>query len=126
MSENLTTEVVTSTEKAPEGWSWGGALLLIYVFVIARKWGFVALLFVLYFIPLLNLIAIIGGFIYGGLKGKEIVYNSDRFDSHAEKIGAIKSIEAIGIFTIVMFVIGTVLSILFGSILAGIIMSNMR
>lgn len=126
MSENLTTGVVTSTEKAPEGWSWGGALLLIYTFVLARKWGLVALVFVLYFIPLINLIAIIGGFIYGGLKGKEIVYNSDRYDSHAEKIGAIKSMEAVGIFTLVMFLVGFIASILFGAVISAWIMSSIN
>lgn len=94
--------------KATEGWSWGGSFTTTFTFIVGKNWGLLILNFVLLFIPLINLISIIGFFIYGGLSGKQLVYDSNRFSNHDEKIGAIKSIEAVGFVIFIIWIVGIV------------------
>ncbi len=73
--------------------------------IAARKIGLFIANFITMCIPFFNILAFIIWFIYGGLKGKEIIYNSDKFDNHDEKIGAIKALENIGFVFFIFFII---------------------
>lgn len=47
-------------------------------------------------IPIINIIALVGFFIYGGLERKSMLYNSLRYTNHDQKVGTIKALEMVG------------------------------
>lgn len=75
------------------GWSWWTSIGLPIIYLWNKQyWAFV-LYCILNVIPFVNFVAIIVYFIYGWLKGKELIFNSEKFETEEEKIWIIKFFE---------------------------------
>ena len=111
------------TQKNAEGWSWGGFMFEPILIIATKKYVYL-LFFLLYLIPLINFIAIIGIKIFFGLKGREIVMQSPAFSNSDEARGFMKGLDHAGfisfIFTVVMFALSFLfLGALFSGLLSG-------
>ena len=78
-----------------QGWSWGGFMLDFVLIIGAKRYAFLWL-FILYFIPLVNILAMIGIKIYLGLNGRRIVAESEAFANDDEKRGFLKGLDHAG------------------------------
>ncbi len=94
------------------GWSWG-AFMFDFIFIIATKKYIYLLLFLLYFIPFVNFLAMIGIKIFLGTQGRRIAAESPMFSNKDELRGFMKAIDHAGyiisIFAIVIFILAFVL-----------------
>ena len=95
----------SSSDQMPTWWSWGWSFATTIMFVWVWKIPIVILYFILSFIPFVNLIALIWFFIYGWVKWKEIMYTSDKYKNHDEKMWAIKTLESVWFFFFILFLI---------------------
>lgn len=98
-------------------WSWGAFILDPFFLIAIRRYIFL-LLYLLYFIPGINFIAVIGIKIYLGLKGKELAEHSPTFSSAEERKGFFKAIDHAGLITFIIALVIMVLSFIFGAIVA--------
>ena len=89
----------------PTWWSWAWSFATTVTFIWAWKLGLAILYIVLTIIPIVNIITIIWFFVYGWLKGKEIIYTADKYLNHDEKMWAIKTLESAWYFFFIMFMI---------------------
>ena len=105
-------------------WSWG-AFMFDFIFIIATKRYIYLLLFLLYLIPFVNFLAMIGIRIFLGIQGRRIAAESPMFSNKDELRGFMKAIDHAGyitfIITVVVFILAfvlmaTVFSSLFSSI----------
>ena len=104
-------------------WSWG-AFMFDFIFIIATKKYIYLLLFLLYLIPFVNFLAMIGIRIFLGTQGRRIAAESPMFSNKDECRGFMKAIDHAGyiifIFTVVMFILAFVLM---GSIFSSVFSS---
>lgn len=100
----------TSTEGS--AWSWGGFMFWPLVVVATKKYRYL-FFFLLYLIPLVNLLAAIGLKIYFGLNARGIVGKSTFFDNKDESKGFMKGIDHAGFIFFIVSVIGIALGMVF-------------
>jgi hypothetical protein len=93
------------------GWSWGG-FMFQWAFAVAIKKYILLVLFVLMFIPFVNIVAWFGIAIFFGLKGREYARQSDMFTNKDQYLGFMKAVDHAGKIFFYVFVAFFVLSIL--------------
>ena len=90
-------------------WSWGG-FMFEPILIIGTKQYMYALLFLLYLLPLINILAVIGIKIYFGLKGREFAFESGAFENRDQWKGFMNTLDHAGyvlfIITAVFIAIG--------------------
>ena len=98
------------------GWSWG-AFMFDFIFIIATKKYIYLLLFLLYLIPLVNFLAMIGIRIFLGTQGRRIAAESQMFSNKDEWQGFMKALDHAGyiifIVTVIVLILGFVLMAVF-------------
>ncbi len=100
------------------GWSWG-AFMFDPAFIIAiRNYTFL-FCYLLYLIPLVNIVAMIGIKIYLGINGRRMAIASKSFASPDEALGYMKGTDHAGrvlfFATIIIMVLGIVFSVALGT-----------
>jgi glycopeptide antibiotics resistance protein len=116
-SEPTPTEV--PAEPTPDGyekpgWSWGGFMEAPILLIASRRYVYL-LLYVLLFVPFVNVFAWLGISVFFGLKGREIAAESKTFTSREQYVGFMKGIDHAGkmLFyaTLIVAVIAIVLAL---------------
>ena len=98
-------------------WSWG-ACMFDPGFIIAIKNYKFLFVYILYFIPLINIFAVIGIKIYLGLNGRSMAENSPQFENKDELNGFMKGIDHAGkimFFVALIFIAGGILLAMMGA-----------
>ena len=115
---------VSDTLETRSSWSWGG-LMFGPAYLIATKNYVYLLLYLLFFIPLINLIAIIAIPIFLAIKGHDFVAKSSMFKNDIERNGFNRAIDHAGfvafMIALIFFSLGLVGLLFLGSIMGGII-----
>lgn len=107
------------------GWSWG-AFMFDIAFVLALKQYKFAWLFLLYLIPWVNVLAIIAIRIYLGFHGRRMTYESDAFDTPAERDGFVKGLDHAGKILLYVSLVLLVITIFVGGAVVAWIQMNMN
>lgn len=107
-------------ENWAKNWSWGAFILDPFFIIAIRRYVFL-LLYILYFIPLVNIVAMIGIKIYLGLKGRELAESSPTFNSAEERKGFFKAIDHAGLITFIVALVMIVLSLIFGAVVGMVV-----
>lgn len=115
-----TNQVNNQAYEITKGWSWAGSFFTMGVFVASRRWLFFVCYMVTMAIPLVNMGALIIWMIYGGLRGKVILYDARNFINHDEKVGAIKALEMVGFVFFILMLVGIIASFLFSAAIAAL------
>lgn len=114
-------DVPASIDYKDEGWSWGGFIFNIVFAIATRNYKYL-LIMILFFIPVVNIFAIIGAMIYFGVKGREIARNSKTFANKDEYLGFMKGVDHAGkvmfFVYIAMIGAGMLMAITFASLLS--------
>jgi hypothetical protein len=102
------------------GWSWGAAMFNVSFAVAIRKYWYLAVM-ILFFIPLVNFVAMIGLFVFFGMKGREIARDSVTFSNKDQYLGFMKGMDHAGkiMFLFIMipaFIIGIFASVVLMSL----------
>lgn len=77
------------------GWSWGACMLSMYFVVGIRKYSYLWL-YLLFFVPFVNIFAMLGIMIFFGMKGREMAATSVTFTSRDQYVGFMKAIDHAG------------------------------
>jgi len=105
------------TDPLIKKWSWGAFILDPFFILAVRKYIYL-LLYLLYIVPILNILAMIGIKIFLGMKGTDMVRESETFENDDERRGFLKAINHAGfilfIITLIFFAIGFALISLLG------------
>ena len=110
--------VDASPDNFDKKWSWGG-LMFEQILIIASKRYWYLLLYLLMFIPLVNIIAIAAIKLYFGYKGRSFVKASNAFSNEDEYRGFMKGVDHAG--KIVFYIALVILVIaLVGVAIAGV------
>lgn len=117
-SERAAPATATPADPLSKGWSWGGFIFDPIVFIAAKKYWYL-LLYVLMFIPLVNLFAMIGIKLFAALKGAQIVRQSTAFINDDEKRGFLRGLDRAGfiffIVLLVFFALGLIFFVIAGA-----------
>lgn len=76
-------------------WSWGSFMFDPVVMIATERYKWL-LVYLLMFIPFINLIALLAVKIYFGLNGQELIMSSTAFANNDEKKGFLKGIDKAG------------------------------
>lgn len=117
--------VAAATSSQLTGWSWG-AFMLGPTYIIAVKKYMYLLLYLLFFVPIVGVIAFLIIAIVLGKKGRQLAYESSIFANESEATGFIKAADFAGKVMFVISVIGFVVVIVFWIIMAGFFFQNIK
>ena len=115
-NNNMVNSAQTSVPATKTGWSWGGFMFTVVVMLASKRYVYL-LLYLLMFIPIVNLIAIIGIMIWMGVKARSLVMASPAFTNHDEAVGFMKGIDHAGKIMLFILIILIVLGIILGATL---------
>lgn len=121
---NPALQPATPANQELTGWSWG-AFMLGPTFLIAVKKYVYLLFYLVYFIPFLNVFALLGIAIFLGIKGRELTYASSMFEKQDEANGFIKAVDHAGKIMFVVSIIFFIIMIIFFIIGFSSIFSNL-
>ncbi|MBP9760098.1 MAG: hypothetical protein KBD24_01890 [Candidatus Pacebacteria bacterium] len=111
---------VVADEYSRPGWSWG-AFINGPMFLIGTRQYSYLWMYVLYFIPFVNIIAWFGVMIYLGMKGRELAAESKTFTNRDQYVGYMKATDHGG----KVFAILSILIIIPIMILASVALSSL-
>ncbi|HEX7042380.1 MAG TPA: hypothetical protein VF189_03960, partial [Patescibacteria group bacterium] len=95
----------SSRSEESTGWSWG-AFILGPLFLLAIKKYYYLFLYLAYFIPFINFLAVFGIPIFLGIKGRELAYDSSMFETQHQASGFMSAVDHAGKIMFVVYLVG--------------------
>jgi hypothetical protein len=111
---------VPSAELEHSGWSWGAAMLNATYLIAIKKYKYL-LLYLLFLVPFVGFMGMIVMFVYLGLRGRKLAYESSMFKNKGEVDGFMRAVDHVGkvmfFISLIVIVIWIVIMFSFGSTL---------